>query len=95
MRCGSIAIRVRLSICKNASEINDVMTACAMMGGTLMSIARRNKKTVMRSRGSTHHADVADVEATARSRRGTGEGERLAFLKRSLDGDGVVKVKAE
>lgn len=80
-------------ICKNASEINDVMIACAMMGGTLMSIARRNKKdTVMRSWGSTHHADV---EATARSRRGTGEGERLAFLKRSLDGDGVVKVKAE
>jgi hypothetical protein len=42
----------------------------------------------MRSRGSTHHADVE-------ARRGTGEGERLAFLKRSLDGDGVVKVKAE
>jgi hypothetical protein len=32
-----------------------------------------------------------------RSRRGTvtvGEGERLAFLKRSLEGDGVVKVNA-
>lgn len=48
----------------------------------------RHAKYTRSDEGSTSYADGE------RSRRGM-MGERLAFLKRSLEGDGVVKVNAE
>jgi hypothetical protein len=86
----------------NEMKINDEdvyagdRIACASDDNTTLGGAQRRRGIKLcggddEEQSSTNHAEVVAGE---RLRRGT-EGERLAFLKRSLEGEGVVKVKAE